>query len=186
MSPYEQVRQAVSLPDAAKRLCIEIPHSHMIRCPFHEDHTPSLRLYDDHFYCFGCGASGDVIDFTARLLGIKPGEAVRKLIAGFNVTPTQANQRTPVSGNREKFAGSILRDYAAKLRQGKRRFAPAAPCQPISEAFAKSCRELPYIEYLQDCLEREPAETVRILQEENLLHELAQALSEAEKGEITA
>jgi len=42
----------------------------MTCCPFHEDRYPSLKLNEDFFYCFGCGTSGDVIDFTARLFGL--------------------------------------------------------------------------------------------------------------------
>ena len=35
----------------------------MVCCPFHNDRTPSMKV-DSRFYCFGCGASGDVIDFA--------------------------------------------------------------------------------------------------------------------------
>lgn len=39
-----------------------------IRCPFHGEHDPSLHLYDDqHWYCFGCGKSGDVYDFVGYI-----------------------------------------------------------------------------------------------------------------------
>ena len=44
---------------------------------------PSLKLYGDHFHCFGCGAHGDVIDLTAGLLGCSKGEAARRLVADF-------------------------------------------------------------------------------------------------------
>ena len=54
-----------------------------IRCPFHADRTPSLKLYGDHFHCFGCGAHGDVIDLTAALLGCSKSEAAKRLEAGF-------------------------------------------------------------------------------------------------------
>ena len=39
-----------------------------IHCPFHEDRTPSLQLYDDGtWYCFGaCQAGGSIFDFAAR------------------------------------------------------------------------------------------------------------------------
>ena len=39
------------------------------RCPFHEDHEPSLAVYpaSKRFHCFGCGAHGDVIDFVRRI-----------------------------------------------------------------------------------------------------------------------
>ncbi|MGN0977523.1 MAG: CHC2 zinc finger domain-containing protein [Faecousia sp.] len=41
----------------------------MALCPFHEGYHPSLKL-DEWYYCFGCHATGNVIDFTARLFGI--------------------------------------------------------------------------------------------------------------------
>lgn len=35
---------------------------HTCCCPFHQERTPSMHLYDDgHYHCFGCGAHGDVI-----------------------------------------------------------------------------------------------------------------------------
>jgi hypothetical protein len=34
-----------------------------IICPFHDDNQPSCHIYDDHFYCFACGAHGDRIDW---------------------------------------------------------------------------------------------------------------------------
>ncbi len=51
------------------------------RCPFHEDRTPSLCVYPEteSFHCFGCGASGDVIDFIRRAEGVSFREAVLRL-----------------------------------------------------------------------------------------------------------
>ena len=43
-----------------------------VRCPFHEDRTPSLHVYEDPqrgWYCFGCGRGGSIYDFAAALLG---------------------------------------------------------------------------------------------------------------------
>jgi CHC2 zinc finger len=53
-----------------------------VACPFHEDRTPSLHVYegDGGWYCFGCGRGGSVIDFAAELFGIEPrGEGFRQL-----------------------------------------------------------------------------------------------------------
>jgi hypothetical protein len=39
------------------------------RCPLHEDHVPSLKLYDepcDGWYCWACARGGDVIEYAAR------------------------------------------------------------------------------------------------------------------------
>ena len=35
-------------------------------CPFHSEKSPSFTVFDDHFYCFGCGAGGDVITFIMK------------------------------------------------------------------------------------------------------------------------
>ena len=47
-------------------------------CPFHEDTNPSLKVYpDEHWYCFGCGASGrDKLDLYAQLNGMTIREAL--------------------------------------------------------------------------------------------------------------
>ena len=39
-----------------------------LHCPFHEaDHTASLKIYKDSFYCFGCHAHGDIFSFVQRM-----------------------------------------------------------------------------------------------------------------------
>ncbi len=57
------------------------------RCPFHSDAQPSLVVYprEGNYYCFGCGVGGDVIDFVARLHGVRFIEAVRLLNGGHAV-----------------------------------------------------------------------------------------------------
>jgi hypothetical protein len=34
----------------------------MLSCPFHSDSVPSMKIYHDHYHCFGCGAHGNRID----------------------------------------------------------------------------------------------------------------------------
>ena len=43
--------------------------NNMAVCPFHDDHNPSLSIDDQKglFNCFGCGASGDIYEFYAKL-----------------------------------------------------------------------------------------------------------------------
>jgi hypothetical protein len=48
----------------------DLPRSRTIRCPFHGDgreRTPSCRIYETSFYCFGCGRGGDVFNFAGAL-----------------------------------------------------------------------------------------------------------------------
>lgn len=51
------------------------------RCPFHSERTPSFVVYPDteSFYCFGCGAGGDVITFVMRMASLSYIEAVKLL-----------------------------------------------------------------------------------------------------------
>ena len=50
-------------------------------CPFHGEKTPSFTLYPDtaSFYCFGCGAAGDVITFIRRIENLDYLDAVKFL-----------------------------------------------------------------------------------------------------------
>lgn len=50
-------------------------------CPFHNEKTPSFTVYPDtqSYYCFGCGAGGDVISFTRRIQNLDYMEAVKYL-----------------------------------------------------------------------------------------------------------
>ena len=56
----------------------------MACCPFHDDKNPSMKV-DQRFHCFGCGADGDVIDFTAKLFDLSPKEAAEKLAQDFGL-----------------------------------------------------------------------------------------------------
>ena len=56
-------------------------HNLKCLCPFHSEKTPSCTVYTDNgsFYCFGCGAGGDVITFIMKIENLDYIEAVRFL-----------------------------------------------------------------------------------------------------------
>ena len=91
---FSIVKQSVTPWQAASFYGLK-PDSHgMCRCLFHDDRTPSMKLYDDHFYCFGCGASGDVIDLTGRVLNLSPKETVERLCHDFQIHMDAINQQS--------------------------------------------------------------------------------------------
>lgn len=63
-------------------------------CPFHLEKTPSFVVYEDtqSFYCFGCGAGGDVITFIMRVENLDYVEAVRFLAARVGMTVPEDGQ----------------------------------------------------------------------------------------------
>ncbi|MBQ9897942.1 MAG: DNA primase [Ruminococcus sp.] len=56
--------------------------NYVCNCPFHSEKTPSCTVFidsDPHFYCFGCGAGGDVITFIMKIENLDFSEAVKLL-----------------------------------------------------------------------------------------------------------
>ncbi len=53
-------------------------------CPFHDESEGSFTVYGDtaRFHCFGCGVSGDVLDFVQRTEGLTLPQAIRRLDGG--------------------------------------------------------------------------------------------------------
>jgi hypothetical protein len=51
-------------------------------CPFHDDSTPSLHIYHDHFHCYGCGAHGDAVDWLMMVEGFDRDAALQELKGG--------------------------------------------------------------------------------------------------------
>lgn len=83
----EALRARHPLPEVMAAAGLELQprgHGYMGCCPFHEDATPSLSVdgVPDRFHCFGCGASGDVIDFVQRTRHLGFLEAVAELDGG--------------------------------------------------------------------------------------------------------
>ena len=79
MNLFKIVKESVTVKQTAALYGLPVTTTWMTRCPFHEDHTPSMKLNDTYYYCFGCGATGDVIDLTAQLFGLSSFQAARKL-----------------------------------------------------------------------------------------------------------
>ena len=127
---FDAVKAAVLVPVAAERYGLKTNHAGMVRCPFHDDHTPSLKLNEDYFYCFGCGAGGDVVELTRRLFDLRPYEAANKLAVDFGVdVPATA----PPDGSLNRFRSDLLRcqqvldEYLNLLIRWQRNYAPRSP-----------------------------------------------------------
>ena len=71
------------MKEAAEHYGLKVGRGNMVCCPFHNDHTPSMKLNEDYFYCFGCGAIGDVIDLVAKLFNLSSYDAAKKLAYDF-------------------------------------------------------------------------------------------------------
>ena len=156
MNQFETIKAAVPLRQAAETYGLRVLRNGMTCCPFHEDRHPSMKLNKDYFFCFGCGASGDVIDFTARLFGLSPYAAAQKLETDFVIDAETKllpfpNHAEP-SRDRERLCICVLREYLRHLCIWQLRYRPEKPEDPIHPRFAEAMKALPTVNHLLDCL----------------------------------
>ena len=156
MKLFESVKAAVPLRQAAKTYGLRVLRNGMTCCPFHKDRHPSLKLNEDYFFCFGCGASGDVIDFTARLFGLSSYDAAKKLEIDFGIgaehEPLPLPTHAEPTRDRERLCVSVLRDYLRLLRIWQLRYRPEEPGDSVHPRFAEAMKALPTVNHLLDCL----------------------------------
>lgn len=134
MNVFEVVKENVTARQAAEAYGLKEGRTGMACCPFHSDKSPSMKL-DERYYCFGCGATGDAVDLTAKIFGIGLREAAVKLAEDFGLnydsrqkpsvrprirepTPEQKYQKE------ENHCYKVLTDYFHLLREWEKKYAP--------------------------------------------------------------
>mgnify|MGYP003094858397 FL=1 len=156
---FEAVKQSVSTREAAAFYGIEVKRNGMACCPFHDDKNPSMKV-DQRFHCFGCGADGDVIDFTAKLFNLSPKEAAEKLAQDFGlIYDSQApprrryvRQKTEAQKFREdrQRCYRVLSDYYYLLKKWEADRSPRTPEEEPHPRFVEAIQKKTYVEYLLD------------------------------------
>ena len=159
MNIFETVKQSVTTRQAAERYGIRVERNGMCRCPFHDDSTPSMKL-DRRYYCFGCGATGDVIDFVSQLRGIGSKEAAILLAQDFAIPyedsagktnrPRQQNTDEQIYQHMERYCSRVLLDYYQLLCRWKEDYAPQTPENGYHPRFVEALQKLSLVEYLLD------------------------------------
>ena len=161
MTIYETIKAAISVKQAAEHYGLKASRNGMACCPFHNDRYPSLKLNEEYFFCFGCGAKGDVIDLVARLFDLSNYEAAQRLAADFGRDPKPPNAAAMVKPKHprirqfredEMLCFRVLTDYLHLLEDWKVRYAPKIPDDALDDRFVEACQMIDYIEYLADVL----------------------------------
>ena len=162
MTIYETIKAAISVKQAAEHYGLKTSRNGITCCPFHNDRHPSLKLNEEYFFCFGCGAKGDVIDLVARLYDLSGYEAVQKLAADFGIS-TEPGQAVSASykpkrphirqfREDEMMCFRVLTDYLHLLEDWKVQYAPKTPDEPYDDRFVEACQMHCHIEYMADVL----------------------------------
>ena len=197
MTLFELVKQNICVPDAAEHYELQVNRNGMCHCPFHEDRHPSMKLNKRYFYCFGCGATGDVIDLVARLFGLNSYEAAQKLAQDFGIDPDKPPaaialpkpERPLLKAYRQEEVHClrVLYDYLHLLESWKVQYAPKTPADTLDDRFVEACQMLDYVEYLADLLIAAELEQririVEMLNKEELIASLEERLERQKKEE---
>lgn len=200
MNVFTAVKASINTREAVARYGVEVNRHGKALCPFHNDRHPSLFVDNDHYHCFACGEHGDVIDFTAKLFGLKLYEAAQKLAYDFGITqdkpPTKAmqekqNRKSEAQQLREseKLCFSALLEYYRLLQEWMVLYAPRTPEDTPHDRFVQACHDLSYVEYLVDTLisgdSYERTEVIDMMLTDGKLKKLQEHLKKHRKEETT-
>lgn len=119
---FKEVKDNVNIVDVIREFGIDLNSQHKALCPFHKEDTPSFSVNEkeQYFKCFGCGASGDVIDFVSKIKGIEQIEAMNWLAEKYSINienNTQITRKTKPStdkGQALKLGRQRIKAYLAE------------------------------------------------------------------------
>lgn len=106
----DKILQSIDMRTIAEFYGLDINRSGFCKCPFHSEKTPSMKLYKDSFYCYGCGIGGDSIKFVQLCFSLGFREAMLKINDDFRLGLTE-----------KKFSGTQKSDFI-RLKQLNRQF----------------------------------------------------------------
>lgn len=102
-------RELPTIDEALDELGIDLPRSRKLSCPTANDSEPSLHVYDDGFYCFHCGKSGDGLGLIAFMTN----QDIRRLLAersSGDRTRMRASTKGMTRGDVDRAALRLYRD----------------------------------------------------------------------------
>lgn len=194
MNLFEKVKSAVSV---MQMYGLEVKRLDMLCCLFHEDKRPSLKLNEEYFYCFGCGANGDVVTFVSRLFGLSQYETAKKLSYDFSIDTDKPDERLIPKPKRlpkmelskaEQKCQLVLCDYLHLLEKWQKNYAPANQAAKPDERFVETCQMIDYVRYLADVFtfgaKERRIKALADLQRNNTVARLVERLKRM-KGEVS-
>ncbi|MCK4922989.1 MAG: hypothetical protein KAS71_18200, partial [Bacteroidales bacterium] len=124
------IKQKLSIQTVLTHYNLHPDRNHMLKCPFHEDDTASMKIYPDSntYNCFGCKRNGDAIEFCSLKEGSKHEGLLKAAELCGKVSPTITPKSQPTSSPPrihsdtltkvfESFRGGLLRPISKKARE---------------------------------------------------------------------
>ncbi len=149
----DTIKAAASMEAIMDHYGIEVRKG-VARCPFHNERNPSMKVYRDGYFCFGCGNGGDAITFVARMDHVSNAEAARRVAAVCGITLPEDDYRTRMRAykaaqerRKAKAKEQARKDKYGRLCEERRSMlAVVTAAEPYSDAWCGAYRRLERLE----------------------------------------
>lgn len=162
MNIFQEVKERISMMEIATGYGLNVNRSGFCNCPFHNEKTPSMKIYENGYKCFGCGEGGDMFTFVQNFFHLSSiYEAAKKINQDFGLnipietkyTKQEFNaaknivQERKLFEEKEKMAFNIVSDYHKLLMD-------------YSDEYRPQLGEVPDVRFIEYLTELERCEMV--------------------------
>lgn len=162
MTLSEQIKSSLTAREVVELYGYQVNRAGFAKCPFHEDKTASMKVYDGQrgFHCFGCNTGGDVIDFVIKLFNLPFKDAITRISTDFGLHLTADTMTRAEISERAKAAEKAKQDLEAyhaeydrkcdehyRLWWAKMHKYPKSPDEPLDDEYVEALLKLPYLQY---------------------------------------
>lgn len=145
----EEIKDSVSLEEVISGYGVRLNRQRFVCCPFHNDKNPSMKIYPNNtFFCFGCGASGDVIKFVEMFEGISFKDAFIKLGGTYDHL-----SKKELATRKRDSVNSVMKDYDTNSVEHKKQMIHT--CEQMLEKLSDSSPEWYDMQWFMHKLKRE-------------------------------
>lgn len=167
----QTIKDRLTMREVLERYGYQADRKGFMCCPFHNEKTPSMRIYEKDFHCFGCQEHGDIITFVQKLFNLSFHDALRKIDADFclNIYGDHTFEelrrshykQMAIKAERERKRREKEQtdkeyweafDEWKRLDDNRQTYKPKSPDEELHPLFVESLQKLSHQEYLVDCL----------------------------------
>lgn len=168
----QKIKDCLTMREVLERYGYTTDRKGFICCPFHNEKTPSMKIFDKDYHCFGCGEHGDIITFVQKLFNLPFQDALKKIDVDFGLNlygdkpfeelrkshyQTKQLQAKKEREKSEREQADVeywaAFDEWKRLDDNKRNYVPKTPNEELHPLFVEALQKLSYQTYLLDCLE---------------------------------
>ena len=156
MNIFADIKAQLDLTDIAQYYGVRLNRGGFANCLYHPDKTPSMKIYDDHFHCYGCGKHGDVITLTGQIFSLSPYAAAQKLSQDFHINKSEnsisvnTNIKQKSYAEKENIVFKMLNDYCHFLEEYREKYNPQNPNDELHPLFVESLTNYETYNYYRD------------------------------------